>query len=146
MSIENELEDKLKECADSLDDCASIIRNQNVEPVKENIHAIVQAIAEISDVLAHFKSFQEELKKPWKRMCSFCELNEDQVAVLIQGPGVLICNSCVESCVEVLKRDKNYVPTEEDISITLPKETSIGEIRALTSNHHFNTSVKLSIE
>lgn len=33
--------------------------------------------------------------------CSFCGKTEDQVKKLIEGPGVYICNECVEFCLEI---------------------------------------------
>lgn len=37
--------------------------------------------------------------------CSFCSKQKDQVAMLIAGPTVYICNECVDICVEIY-RDK----------------------------------------
>ena len=39
--------------------------------------------------------------------CSFCGKGEDQVHKLMAGPGVFICDQCIELCVEVLKEDGN---------------------------------------
>ena len=38
--------------------------------------------------------------------CSFCGKGEDQVRKLVAGPGVFICDQCVELCNEVI-RDEN---------------------------------------
>lgn len=37
--------------------------------------------------------------------CSFCNKTQDQVETLVAGPGVFICNECVELCLEVIKED-----------------------------------------
>lgn len=37
--------------------------------------------------------------------CSFCGRGQDQVKKLVAGPGVYICNSCIELCNEVLAED-----------------------------------------
>src|SRR4029077_3438503 len=37
--------------------------------------------------------------------CSFCGKGADQVLRMVAGPGVFICNECVELCVEVFKDD-----------------------------------------
>ncbi|MGQ9472448.1 MAG: ATP-dependent Clp protease ATP-binding subunit ClpX [Candidatus Caldatribacteriaceae bacterium] len=37
--------------------------------------------------------------------CSFCGKNQAEVKKLIAGPGVYICNECVELCNEILKED-----------------------------------------
>ena len=44
--------------------------------------------------------------------CSFCGKPQDRVARLIAGPGVCICNECVEICRAVLE--------DEDISVPRP--------------------------
>ena len=35
--------------------------------------------------------------------CSFCNKTQDQVDTLVAGPGVFICNECVELCREVIE-------------------------------------------
>lgn len=42
--------------------------------------------------------------------CSFCNKNQNDVRKLVSGPGVCICNECIELCVEILQRDKQLVP------------------------------------
>jgi len=37
--------------------------------------------------------------------CSFCGKTEDQVKKLIEGPGVYICNECVDICSSILEED-----------------------------------------
>lgn len=37
-----------------------------------------------------------------KRQCSFCGKSENQVRKLVHGPGVFICDQCVELCNEVV--------------------------------------------
>jgi DNA-binding CsgD family transcriptional regulator len=39
--------------------------------------------------------------------CSFCGKGQDQVRKLVAGPGVFICDQCIDLCNEVLK-DDNY--------------------------------------
>ena len=36
------------------------------------------------------------------RRCSFCGKSQKQVKTLIAGPGVYICNECVDLCAEIL--------------------------------------------
>lgn len=38
--------------------------------------------------------------------CSFCGKRQDQVAKLIAGPEVFICNECVQLCSDILKEDE----------------------------------------
>lgn len=40
-------------------------------------------------------------KKPMPFYCSFCGKSEDQVAYVVAGPNVFICNECVELCREI---------------------------------------------
>lgn len=42
----------------------------------------------------------EKLKK-----CSFCGEDQSKVTTIIAGPGVYICNDCVEVCLSVLERN-----------------------------------------
>ena len=37
--------------------------------------------------------------------CSFCGRRENQAGRLIAGPGVYICNECVQACSELLRDD-----------------------------------------
>lgn len=57
--------------------------------------------------------------------CSFCGKTEDQVKKLIEGPGVYICNECVELCFDLFDdADRDVVEDyEENISdVPKPKE------------------------
>ena len=37
-------------------------------------------------------------------LCSFCGKHVDEITILIQGPGVTICDECIQLCVEVVMR------------------------------------------
>ena len=60
--------------------------------------------------------------------CSFCGKHQDQVKRMIAGPGVYICNECVNLCVEVigaeglLMEDSGYTALEAPDVIPTPKE------------------------
>jgi ATP-dependent Clp protease ATP-binding subunit ClpX len=41
-----------------------------------------------------------------KTQCSFCGKRQDQVRKLIAGPGVFICDRCVELCNAILRDTK----------------------------------------
>ena len=41
--------------------------------------------------------------KPVK--CSFCGKYQDQVRRIVAGPGVFICDECVELCQEIIDED-----------------------------------------
>lgn len=40
--------------------------------------------------------------------CSFCGKNQSEVARMIAGPGVCICNECVDLCLGILDEDEDY--------------------------------------
>jgi ATP-dependent Clp protease ATP-binding subunit ClpX len=82
-----------------------------------------------------------------KKRCSFCGLNEDEVATLIEGPDVWICNSCVELCTTILKNRPQYYPIPNGIvQMHLPKNATIGELRDRLSLHHYETRIELLCE
>lgn len=57
--------------------------------------------------------------------CSFCGKTEEQVKKLIEGPGVYICNECVELCFELFEDDiepENNAEFEELKELPKPKE------------------------
>jgi len=51
--------------------------------------------------------------KPLNRFvfCSFCGKTKDEVKKLVQGPGVLICDSCVAACTKIISGEE--VPKSE---------------------------------
>ncbi len=58
--------------------------------------------------------------------CSFCGKLQDQVKKLVAGPGVYICDECIELCNEIIEEELN-----EDIGFDLgdiPKPAEIKEI------------------
>ncbi len=62
--------------------------------------------------------------------CSFCGKPQDQVRRMIAGPGVCICNECIDLCQSVME-DEGAVsrrrPLQEEIDITIPKPIEIKE-------------------
>lgn len=57
--------------------------------------------------------------------CSFCGKNQDQVKRLIAGPGVYICDECIELCSEIIADE--FEDTVEFDTKTLPKPQEIKE-------------------
>ncbi len=39
--------------------------------------------------------------------CSFCGKDKDKIKYLITGPGVAICNECIDLCNEIIKEKEN---------------------------------------
>lgn len=59
-----------------------------------------------------------------KVVCSFCHKSQDQVAKLIAGPNVYICNECIELCCDII--DSEPSPRRDDFDIeSLPKPQEI---------------------
>ncbi len=42
---------------------------------------------------------------PKKLRCSFCDKTQDEVGRLVAGPGVYICDECIELCFEIIDED-----------------------------------------
>ena len=42
-----------------------------------------------------------------RRKCSFCQRDESQTEKLIAGPGVYICDECIELCNEILEEERS---------------------------------------
>lgn len=62
--------------------------------------------------------------------CSFCGKTKNEVRKLIQGPGVFICDECVELCNEILAESLGEEEFDEDIegeSFDLPTPEEIKE-------------------
>lgn len=55
--------------------------------------------------------------------CSFCGKNQDQVKRLVAGPGVYICDECIELCSEIIEEEFEDTVLENELSeIPKPKE------------------------
>lgn len=55
--------------------------------------------------------------------CSFCGKTQEQVRRLIAGPGVYICDECIELCFEIIEEEFNELPESNELSdIPTPKE------------------------
>ncbi|MHC8522738.1 ATP-dependent protease ATP-binding subunit ClpX [Rossellomorea sp. H39__3] len=58
--------------------------------------------------------------------CSFCGETQDQVRKLVAGPGVYICDECIELCTEIVEEE---LGTEEEVEFKdVPKPREIREI------------------
>ncbi|MCE7793461.1 ATP-dependent protease ATP-binding subunit ClpX [Salipaludibacillus sp. CUR1] len=58
--------------------------------------------------------------------CSFCGKTQDQVRKLVAGPGVYICDECIELCTEIVEEE---LGTEEEVEMEdIPKPQEIREI------------------
>lgn len=58
--------------------------------------------------------------------CSFCGKTQDQVRKLVAGPGVYICDECIELCSEIVEEE---LGTDEEVEFeTVPKPQEIDGI------------------
>jgi hypothetical protein len=102
-----EIEDKLRRCGNELDQCLAALQSYNLDPDHLLLESIKEAIAHIAVSTLYFEKTRQELQAPWKQKCSFCNRTEDEVPHLIQGPGVLICDECVEQCHQIVQSKRN---------------------------------------
>ncbi len=65
------------------------------------------------------KDFKNEIR------CAFCGKTQDEVNRIIAGPGVFICNECVELCHEIIEEDKVTIPSSLD---DIPKPREINDV------------------
>ena len=58
--------------------------------------------------------------------CSFCGKTQDQVRKLVAGPGVYICDECIELCNEIVEEEFN-----DDVEVELKDVPKPKDIRAI---------------
>ena len=61
----------------------------------------------------------ERINRP---VCSFCGKPQEQVRRLVAGPGVFICDECVELCREIIEEDYSEAPHVEMNELPRPQE------------------------
>ncbi len=59
--------------------------------------------------------------------CSFCGKTQEQVKRLVAGPGVYICDECIELCSEIIEEEFEDARTEAELN-DVPKPVEIKEI------------------
>ena len=79
--------------------------------------------------------------------CSFCGKGQDQVRKLVAGPGVFICDQCIDLCQEVLEDDNRsagtkkqktgFIPNPKTICAALD-ECLVGSVMTGLSKSHIN--------
>jgi ATP-dependent Clp protease ATP-binding subunit ClpX len=56
-------------------------------------------------------------------VCSFCEKGQEKVRKLIAGPGVYICDECIDLCNDILTEELHHIKgTVQESDIPTPKE------------------------
>ena len=62
--------------------------------------------------------------------CSFCHKKQNQVAKLIEGNGVYICNECVELCLDIIEGDRGYGESRSRSTMSFDELPKPNEIKA----------------
>ena len=55
-------------------------------------------------------------------LCSFCGKSQRQVKKLIAGPGVYICDECIDLCNEIIDKELTAPPSFDIENLPKPKE------------------------
>src|SRR5215204_1119872 len=58
-------------------------------------------------------------------MCSFCGKSHAEVRKLIAGPGVYICDSCINVCKGILDKEISEENRRQSTALRVPKPTEI---------------------
>ena len=56
--------------------------------------------------------------------CSFCGKSQKQVKKLIAGPGVYICDECIDLCNEIIEEELNEAPRSASTSCRSRRRSS----------------------
>lgn len=76
-------------------------------------------------------SMVDENKQTEDISCSFCGKSQDEVKRIVAGPGVFICNECVDLCQEIMEEE---LQAEED-SYTIDELPTPAEIRDILNEY-----------
>lgn len=64
----------------------------------------------------------EDDKKDGPVTCSFCGKSQDQVKKIVAGPGVYICNECIDLCKEIVDEELAQEDNDKTIKALSPKQ------------------------
>ncbi len=70
----------------------------------------------MTDLMANFRRPEELL------CCSFCGKSQNDVRKLIAGPGVYVCNECIDICNEIINDDEQTESQSKRTNIPKPQE------------------------
>jgi hypothetical protein len=75
--------------------------------------------------------------RPLTLCCSFCTKDKDSVAKLVAGPGVYICNECIDLCTEILAMEttpeinpRHELPDDELLASLGRAQASVPQLEA----------------
>ncbi len=81
---------------------------------------MIESIIPRGETMFKFNDEKGQLK------CSFCGKTQEQVRKLVAGPGVYICDECIELCTEIVEEE---LGTEEEVELKdIPKPMEILDI------------------
>ena len=66
--------------------------------------------------------------KPRSVACSFCGQTQESVAKIVAGPGVYICDKCIDQCNEILSEGRNIDDTRYTLIETIPSPKEIKKV------------------
>jgi hypothetical protein len=72
------------------------------------LSAKIEAAARANDLPALARVGAPESEAPQPLRCSFCSKSQHDVRKLIAGPGVYICDECVELCLDVIREEGKF--------------------------------------
>ncbi|QJC52965.1 ATP-dependent protease ATP-binding subunit ClpX [Paenibacillus albicereus] len=91
--------------------------------------------------------------------CSFCGKSQDQVRKLVAGPGVYICDECIELCTEIVEEELGHeeeldlkdIPKPKDIraildSYVIGQEAAKKSLSVAVYNHYKRVNSQSKIE
>ena len=65
---------------------------------------------------------KKKTESPRARKCSFCGRGQDEVAKLVSGPSVYICNECIRLCSDIIEEEMAGALLFDDEHFPKPKE------------------------
>jgi len=80
----------------------SIDKDEDLDEISRSLHEVRNAIRAIDGKAPE----PYAPTPPESRYCSFCGKGESEVAVLVEGPAVFICDECVDKAQEIVRDSK----------------------------------------
>lgn len=68
---------------------------------------------ELNKLLAKWEEVYDDVFKE-KLRCSFCNKSQDEVRKLVAGPGVYICDECIDLCNEIMEEEFGESDADEE--------------------------------
>ena len=103
MNNREEISKRLALAQTELDSCLNLLKPYEPDEKHLLIESIAEGISHISVAQLHFEETRKRFQVPWKEKCSFCHKTENEVATIIHGPSVWICDECIEVCNAIIE-------------------------------------------